>query len=462
MTDVVVGGERVVTRGRHRSLDVPDELDAAIGARLRRDGRLVTYAIDHIGVLVTNDPTRRRRPARVAARRGARDRRGPRRGDRAGRRAGRRRVDAGGRCVIPGFVDSHTHLVFAGDRSDEFVARMAGSALPGGWDQHHRGGHASRHRRRAARARSAAAAPRRSATASRASRSSRATASPSTTRRACSGRERRHRPRRRSSARTSSHPSTRAAPTTTSSWCAPTMLDALPPHGRWVDAFCETRRVRRRPVPGDPDGGRGSAASGRACTRTSSATARACSWRSSSAARRPTTAPTSPTPTSRRSPAATPSPRSCRRPTSRPASRIPMRARVIDAGATVALATNCNPGSSYTSSMAFCIALAVRDMHMTIEEAVLAATVGGAAALRRPDLGRLTVGLPRRRRASSTPRATPISSTAPACRWSPSTWCRRHMGQTEAPSRPGRATGVGRDRLPPRSVLTRCSPYTTG
>jgi imidazolonepropionase len=66
--------------------------------------------------------------------------------------------------------------------------------------------------------------------------------------------------------------------------------------------------------------------------------------------------------------------------------------RVIDAGATVALATNCNPGSSYTSSMAFCIALAVRDMHMTIEEAMLAATVGGAAALRRPDLGRLTVG----------------------------------------------------------------------
>ncbi len=58
----------------------------------------------------------------------------------------------------------------------------------------------------------------------------------------------------------------------------------------------------------------------------------------------------------------------------------------------MALATNCNPGSSYTSSMAFCIALAVRDMHMTIEEALLAATVGGAAALRQPGLGRLTIG----------------------------------------------------------------------
>tara|TARA_Y100000310_G_scaffold259878_1_gene268697 strand:- start:576 stop:1544 length:969 start_codon:yes stop_codon:yes gene_type:complete len=66
--------------------------------------------------------------------------------------------------------------------------------------------------------------------------------------------------------------------------------------------------------------------------------------------------------------------------------------RVIDAGATVALATNCNPGSSYTTSMSFCIALAVRDMGMTIDEAVQAATLGGAAALRRTDVGRLTPG----------------------------------------------------------------------
>ena len=66
--------------------------------------------------------------------------------------------------------------------------------------------------------------------------------------------------------------------------------------------------------------------------------------------------------------------------------------RVIDAGATVALATNCNPGSSFTTSMSFCIALAVRDMSMTIDEAVQAATLGGAAALRRTDVGRLTPG----------------------------------------------------------------------
>jgi imidazolonepropionase len=66
--------------------------------------------------------------------------------------------------------------------------------------------------------------------------------------------------------------------------------------------------------------------------------------------------------------------------------------RAIDAGASVALATNCNPGSSYTTSMSFCIALAVRDLRMTADEALLAATVGGARALRREDVGRLSPG----------------------------------------------------------------------
>jgi imidazolonepropionase len=67
--------------------------------------------------------------------------------------------------------------------------------------------------------------------------------------------------------------------------------------------------------------------------------------------------------------------------------------RVLDAGVTVALAANCNPGSSYTTSMAFCIALAVRDLGMTPDEAIMAATLGGAAALRRPDIGKLAPGL---------------------------------------------------------------------
>jgi imidazolonepropionase len=66
--------------------------------------------------------------------------------------------------------------------------------------------------------------------------------------------------------------------------------------------------------------------------------------------------------------------------------------RLLSAGATVALASDCNPGSSYTSSMPFCIALAVQEMRMSPAEAMWSATAGGAAALRRTDVGRLGVG----------------------------------------------------------------------
>ncbi len=66
--------------------------------------------------------------------------------------------------------------------------------------------------------------------------------------------------------------------------------------------------------------------------------------------------------------------------------------RLIDAGVRVALASDCNPGSSFTSSMPFCIAVAVRDMGMTVPEALRAATLGGAEALRRDDVGHLRPG----------------------------------------------------------------------
>src|SRR4051794_2860536 len=83
--------------------------------------------IDNIGLLVTNDPEHGQvrdaalviEGGRVSAI------------ERAGA-AGDERVDAGGRCAIPGFVDSHTHLVFAGDRGDEFAARMAGAPYAAG------------------------------------------------------------------------------------------------------------------------------------------------------------------------------------------------------------------------------------------------------------------------------------------------------------------------------------------
>ena len=69
-----------------------------------------------------------------------------------------------------------------------------------------------------------------------------------------------------------------------------------------------------------------------------------------------------------------------------------IRARLLDAGVRVALATDCNPGSCFTSSMPFCIALAVRELRMTPAEAVWAATAGGAEALRRKDIGRIAPG----------------------------------------------------------------------
>ncbi len=73
-------------------------------------------------------------------------------------------------------------------------------------------------------------------------------------------------------------------------------------------------------------------------------------------------------------------------------SPYPDARRLLGAGVTVALATDCNPGSSFTSSMPLCIALAVREMGMTPAEALWAATAGGAAALRRDDVGRLVLG----------------------------------------------------------------------
>lgn len=70
-------------------------------------------------------------------------------------------------------------------------------------------------------------------------------------------------------------------------------------------------------------------------------------------------------------------------------SPYPDARRLLDAGVTVALATDCNPGSSYITSMPLVMALAVREMHMTPAEAMLAATVGSALSLERTDIGRL-------------------------------------------------------------------------
>jgi imidazolonepropionase len=78
--------------------------------------------------------------------------------------------------------------------------------------------------------------------------------------------------------------------------------------------------------------------------------------------------------------------------------------KLWDAGVKVAIATDCNPGSSYTTSMPFAIAVAVRDMHFTVEQAIWSATMGGAMALRRTDIGAIKVGM----------RADLIDLTAPS------------------------------------------------
>lgn len=73
-------------------------------------------------------------------------------------------------------------------------------------------------------------------------------------------------------------------------------------------------------------------------------------------------------------------------------SPYPDARRLFDAGVTVAIATDCNPGSSFTTSMPWCVAMAVREMNMTPDEALCAATLGGARALRRDDVGYLAEG----------------------------------------------------------------------
>jgi len=74
------------------------------------------------------------------------------------------------------------------------------------------------------------------------------------------------------------------------------------------------------------------------------------------------------------------------------APKYPRGRDLLDAGAVVALSPDCNPGSSFTTNMPLMIALAVREMHMTVDESLFAATMGGAIALRRDDVGHLSIG----------------------------------------------------------------------
>lgn len=354
------------------------------------DGTARSLVIDNIGSLVTNDPALGRGPlgivddASVVITHGVVEAIGP-----AGAIADER-IDADGACVLPGFVDSHTHLVFAGDRAEEFTTRMAGEPYDGGGIR----------------------------------------VTTDATRGATTGELHRLTRRRLDEAQRTGTTtieiksgyglnvidevrSLEVAETYTpestflGAHLLPTefegrsdeyidlvcgeMLRGAVGHARWIDAFCETGAFDADQCRTVLEAGRraglglrlhgnqlGYGPGVQLAVECGCASVDHCTYLSdddiSALAGSDTVATFLPaTDFSTRQP-------------------YPDARRVIDAGVTVALASNCNPGSSYTASIPFCIALAVRDMYMTVDEAVQAATLGGAAALRRTDVGHLGPG----------------------------------------------------------------------
>jgi imidazolonepropionase len=299
-------------------------------------------------------------------------------------------IDAEGRAAVPGFVDSHSHLMFAGDRADEFEARMAGQPYEAGGIRR-----TVRLTREAddatllANARRLVDEMRRQGTTTVEIKSGYGLTVADEARALRLARE--------------------LTPETTflGAHVVPAefaddpdgyvdlvtgpMLDACAPHARWIDVFCETgaftveqsRRILEAGAArglglrlhagqlGESEGVRLAVELGAASvdhgTYLSDADVGAL-------AGSPTVATLLPgVEFSTRQP-------------------YPSGRRLLDAAVTVAIATDCNPGSSFTSSIPFCIALAVREMGMTPREALHAATVGGARALRRDDVGHLRVG----------------------------------------------------------------------
>jgi imidazolonepropionase len=309
-------------------------------------------------------------------------------GMRADAPAADERIDAAGRAVIPGFVDSHAHLVFAGDRHAEFAARMAGKPYTGGGIRTTvtatRAAHDDRLRANAARL-----------TAEMLRQGTTTVEIKSGYGLTVADEARSLRIAREFTAETTylgAHivPAGADPDEYTALACGP-MLEACAPHARWADVFCDRGafdgdqaravltasakaglelRVHANQLTAGP-GVRLAvelgAASADHCTHLSDADIDALADGRTVATLLPGAE------FSTRSP-------------------YPDARRLIEAGAAVAIATDCNPGSSYTSSMAFCIALAVREMHMTPFEALTAATAGGAKALRRSDIGQLVVG----------------------------------------------------------------------
>ncbi|KJK55399.1 imidazolonepropionase [Saccharothrix sp. ST-888] len=300
------------------------------------------------------------------------------------------RYEAGGRALLPGFVDSHAHLVFAGDRTAEFNARMSGQSYSAGG------------------IRTTVAATRAASDeeldANLVRFLNEALRQGTTTVECKSGYGLTVADEARALRIAASHtsettylgahvvaPEFADDPAAYVDLVTGEMLDACAPHARWVDVFCEQGafdgdqaravlkagqerglipRVHANQLsygPGVQLAVELGAASADHCTHLTDADVAALAGSDTVATLLP---------------GAEFSTRA----------KYPDARRLLDAGATVALSTDCNPGSSFTSSMAFCIAVAVREMGMTPDEAVYAATAGGARALRRSDVGSVSVG----------------------------------------------------------------------
>lgn len=299
-------------------------------------------------------------------------------------------LDVDGVAVIPGFVDSHSHLVFAGDRAEEFAARMAGRAYSAGGI--------------ATTVEATRQAPDEALAANVARLVGEMARQGTTTVEIKSGYGLTVVDEARSLAVAADFtaettflgahvvpPEYVDDPASYVDLVTGPMLTAAAPHAKWIDVFCErgafdAGQARAILTAGMAAGLQprvhanqlGPGAGVTVACEVGAAAADHCTYLTDDdvadlrdAAVVATLLPG--VDFSTRSP-------------------YPNARRLLGAGVTVALATDCNPGSCYTSSMPLCIALAVREMRMTPAEALWAATAGGAAALRRDDVGRLGVG----------------------------------------------------------------------
>lgn len=329
------------------------------------------------------------------------------------------RVDVGGRAVLPGWVDSHSHLIFDGDRAAEFEARMAGQAYAAGGigvtTDATRG--ASGHRlRQLVRGRLAEAA--RGGTTCLETKTGYGLTAGDEVRAAelasalveageldevtflgahlvpqeYDGKE------------------GRPGADDYVDLVTGQMLAAVAPHVRWIDVFCEQGAFdpeqSERVLRAGAAAGLGLRVHGNQLGH-SGGVALAVQLGAASVDHLNHLAPTDVDALAgSASRAVAPGPDPGRLAvdagptvaTVLPACDLSTRAplaparQLLDAGAELALASNCNPGTSYTSAMSFCVTTAVLQMHLSLAEAVRAATRGGALALRRLDVGHLGVG----------------------------------------------------------------------